>query len=155
MNLQSHKIPTTTTFFKLIGPCEILSHGQKRNAFKTNHATFQQFLILSSVCGVMHKTHILTAPAQVSVVPHMKTFCLAQNLVCQSPDVRKMKTASAEKMLRIAIIFFVFFFSHFSEAQNQRRPHAPNVRECEPCDVEACRTPAAIECLAGMDHHSV
>ena len=86
MNLQSHKIPTTTTFFKLIGPCEILSHGQKRNAFKTNYATFQQFLILSSVCGVMHKTHIhiLTAPAQVSVVPHMKTFCLAQNLVCQS-----------------------------------------------------------------------
>eukprot|EP00093_Oithona_nana_P000183 00183.XXX_2084_565_1 [CDS] Oithona nana genome sequencing. len=60
-----------------------------------------------------------------------------------------MKTASAEKMLRIAIIFFVYFFSHFSEAQNQRRPHAPNVRECEPCDVEACRTPAAIECLAG------
>ena len=85
----------------------------------------------------------------------MKTFCLAQNLVCQSPDVRKMKTASAEKMLKIAIIFFVFLFSHFSEAQNQRRPHAPNVRECEPCDVEACRTPAAIECLAGMDHHSV
>ena len=102
----------------------------------------------------MHKTHILTAPAQVSV-PHMKTFCLAQNLVCQSPDVRKMKTASAEKMLKIAIIFFVFLFSHFSEAQNQRRPHAPNVRECEPCDVEACRTPAAIECLAGIDHHSV
>ena len=64
-----------------------------------------------------------------------------------------MKTASAEKMLKIAIIFFVF--SHFSEAQNQRRPHAPNVRECEPCDVEACCTPAAIECLAGMDHHSV
>ena len=55
-------------------------------------------------------------------------------------------------MLKTAIIFLLFFA--FSKAQN--RPHAtgPNSRECEPCDREACRTPAAIECLAGKKNKS-
>ena len=50
-------------------------------------------------------------------------------------------------MLRFAI-----FLAFLAISRGQNRPHAPqsqNLRECEPCDIEACRTPAAIECLAG------
>lgn len=79
------------------------------------------------------------------------SFATYENILPSSKSClskARCSEASAEKMLRIEIIFLVFLFFCKSEAQN--RPHAPNLRECEPCDVEACRTPAAIECLAGI-----
>ena len=60
------------------------------------------------------------------------------------------KQRAAEDMLKMLAIVV---FGLFALAHGQQRPMGSILRQhanqCEPCNIEACRTPSSYECLSG------